>query len=79
MADSYENVFFCLSTSSGLIEVGWRLGNKNRNSNIVCLVCAEQRQFHATETKREFVDHLMKEHPEMGFFLRLRNFHKIII
>ena len=76
MPNTYENIFFSVSTPYGLVEVGWRFEKKNRCSNVLCLICKE---FHCEETVKKFVMHLMRTHPEIGYFLSLRNFDRMIV
>ena len=57
----------------GLIGIGWRLVNRRCTSNIMCLICKEERRFYCAETLRQSIRHVVEEHPEAAFFLKLRN------
>lgn len=70
---------FRVSTPHGLVEVGWRLVSRNSSSNIICLPCMEEGELATAETLEGFVNHLAKGHSSIAHFLKLRNFHKMIV
>ena len=79
LVNKYENLFFSVSTPTGYVEVGWRFAKKNRESKIMCLLCTEEKRLHYEETVATFVRHLCREHSAAAFWLKLRNYDKMIV